>query len=799
MQRPPISLSGMTALRAAQGAAGPADSSIESALLEVERERGHGRDNSAEASSLQRPSLPARSRGGNLPRGNLASDEEEHNNVSPGQTDASTVKKIVKDVVHAVDKQYGGLVSRLRGRMRDYEKRVDFARHSSEQWLVEKNVLEDRIEDLKFETSDLRDQMASAVASASGGQGIQILGSRKGQTMEQKMKNMNSGMGFDVDVEGMEQDTGILSNIAIHSVWTRCWQRARRTCQRYKPLERDIKLVSSQYGRSCGGFFVFHRFLGFLSCLMLVLYVPLLVFQALNESDERFTGMCGKLPFGCGWLYGGFYKAGTTSKDDTRDAWQAFRYLATTVISSLGVLCYSLTRWGYFDFTYQSDELGEELQPRQWSRITLAAWDFRLRPGEDRKNFELALANQLRSELDDEKEIEKKDKRTTLQLYLLYLRRACGMLVNLCLIGGAWMAISFANFYSFEIQSAVTTVLGDGIGQQVSAFAPNIIVALVGSILPTTTKKITAFEAWSPTMQSKQDLWRLYLGKILNIFIFVSISVELVVGKPLFGQQQVLAQRDLAYRCVEDQAATKLLSLVASELLLSLAFRPVSSLLSAYVFHLLFKSLNISNDFKRPVFDMADYGVDIIYFQCLLWSTAIWVPSLVIFAPVMLFVHFKWLKFTLLRLSSRPFVAETAALSVTLLQLTCVSCLISVAMCYALATKGLPHALGCGPFESEIAPGIMLGRIDVTGVETVKSILIWCEAHPGVILPVFAFFIFLWLSQRNGAKALQAALGQVQNIAHRQVEALEAELWRMERQNEVLNRRVQFHEKSSSD
>lgn len=355
----------------------------------------------------------------------------------------------------------------------------------------------------------------------------------------------------------------------------------------------------------------------------------------------------------------------------------------------------------------------------------------------------------------------------------------------------------FVNMKHRQIKNAVAVVFGGNAGERVSALAPNIIVAIVGTILPSTTKAITAFEAWSPTVQARHDLWRLYLGRILNIFIFVAINVELIAGRPLFGQKEVLAERDKAYQCSENQAATNLLSLVVSEFVLSLALRPLTTLACAYGFHFLFKSFNFSSEFEKPPFDIADYAVDVMYFQCLLWSTAVFVPSLVVVAPCLFFLHFKWLKFTLLALTSRPFVAETAALSVTLLQVNCVSCLCFVGMVYSVATRDLPHEPGCGPFESGVAPAIMLQRINTPGAATVGSILLWCKDHPGVLFPVLALLIFVTLMQRNRSRALHSTLGQLQNASQRHVEALEGELWRMERQNELLSRRVQWHEKTA--
>jgi hypothetical protein len=165
--------------------------------------------------ALRRPTRIDRDHGGNL-GGPRAGDQ-----VESDIPDGGTVKKIAKDVMQAVDKQYGHLVTRLRCRIHDYEKRMDYARASSEQYVVEKSTLQERIEDLQFQASDLRDQMATAMASGNGGQSMgMFVGVKQAKTMKQKFAKMPSGIGFDVDIEGMEHNTGILSHARMQSMWT---------------------------------------------------------------------------------------------------------------------------------------------------------------------------------------------------------------------------------------------------------------------------------------------------------------------------------------------------------------------------------------------------------------------------------------------------------------------------------------------------------------------------------------------------------------------------------------------------
>jgi len=704
-----------------------------------------------------------------------------------GVVDVNGKEKIAKGIMQAASKQFGGLVSRFRNRIREYEKRVDFARDEHERWNSEKSVLQERIEDLEFEAQDLRDQMTSAMSSMKGPQTL-FIGKRHKPNIRQTMQKLGSDMTLDVDIDGMEQDTGIHRHVSMGGVWKRFGRRVYRLQQQWMPLQRDVKLISSRYGRACGGFFKFHRFVGCLSLVMCILCLPLYIPHVLSEGSQLFRGSCGKLPVACAWLYSGFYRSGDS---ENRDPWLAFRYLGVLVISSVACLSLSIFRWSSYDLSYQIEKVNEDLQPRRWSKMVLIAWDFRLHPGEDRRHWQHALTNQLRSMYDDDMAQKVASQRTRLGWYLLYSRRALGLFLNASFILAAWGGICWATVKRYEIEDTVSSIFGGSVGSQIASFAPNMVVAAVGLVLPFITKWITYLEGWGPVTMASQNMWRLFLGRIVNIFIFVAICVELLVNRPLFGQQKVLMQRDTDYECVEDQAAVRLLSLVASEFVLSLALKPFTILLSDAIYAAVFHA-----PFEMSPFEIADYAVDIIYFQCLLWATVVFVPTVVFLAPMLLFGHFKWLKSVLLNLSSRPFVAETSKLCVSQLQIHCVACVLFMAFVTALATTSLPHANGCGPFNNWEKPYIMLKDLhwDFPGKAGLSTFGKFILQNPQIIFGVAALIFLLSFFGRNRIKALQIAISQLQQASQRHVEALEGELWRMERQNELLNRRVQWQE-----
>jgi len=73
-------------------------------------------------------------------------------------------------------------------------------------------------------------------------------------------------------------------------------------------------------------------------------------------------------------------------------------------------------------------------------------------------------------------------------------------------------------------------------------------------------------------------------------------------------------------------------------------------------------------------------------------------------------------------------------------------------------------------------------------------LLEWFDHSPGAVLAVFLSLNVAFLLRWNRARALRLALGQLQQASQRHVNALEGELWRLRRQNELLNRRVLWYE-----
>lgn len=708
------------------------------------------------------------------------------------------------------------VVRGLHGRVRDYARRIDWARQAEKRWAIDRQCLEEQLQDQRAEAIGLREQAAAiAVASAAAQNEVSSLRQSSTncrtqsvrQTVRSTRDTVNTPLNFD-DVNELDptdpgRDCGSDGKPNTGpGLAMRAGIRIQRILLKVLPFSRDVQFIGSHYGRACGSFFLFQRFLFGLSLSFALLHLPLFIPHAIAIVRAGSASSLCPIPSfwaPCVMFYGAFYRE---DDPDHRDPWLGLQYLGATLCSSGFLLYLAVSRWHYWNGQFQSEQLEEDLRPRPWSKLALQAWDFRLETDESRLNWSQSLLNGLRSLQAEDDEIVARGRQTQCQRYVALLRKTVGALLNLLLIIVAWLAV----LYTTKEQKSIAKHLGDwfvaanlgrSAGDKAGALAPNLAVNAIGSALPALTTAITDFEGWPPAEMARQNLWRLFGGKILNLVVIVAINFEMMHGKPLYGQASMIEKHDATvYACAEDQAGATMLSFVVTEGILTLWLSPLWGLASAWAWHR-GTGRNVST-FKKPVFDIPDTAVNLLYFQMLLWTTTLLVPALVLLVPVILYLHFKWLKLSLVHLSSRPFVAETCGLTVTLLQLLVFACLFHLGLSHCLAVLPLPHASGCGPFDSDSRPIAVVKSLFGQGwLNSAWNIVdaFFDKSVVGILVgAVCAVALVAVLHTSGGLKAHRVALEGLQASMKHQVQLLENELWRMERRSELLKKRLAWHE-----
>eukprot|EP00439_Symbiodinium_sp_Y106_P065918 s256_g10.t1 len=253
-----------------------------------------------------------------------------------------------------------------------------------------------------------------------------------------------------------------------------------------------------------------------------------------------------------------------------RDVWLAIRYFSCTFGGALCVVIFVIIRWKSAEVTFSIEHSVEEVSPIRWSRWVLGLRDFRLRTTEEKQLWGQALANLLRAEYEAETHAEREGAKKGWQRWLVTFKRVIGATLNITIIFGSWVAIA----YSFVEQTTIQSFLNSLTQQEplrsvlatIGAFAPNLVIAAAGQVLPFMTKTLTDFEAWEPAARARHNLWRLFFGKVLNATVFIALNVELLNDKPMLLKNRFLATRDCVnFVCAEDQAGMQVVSLTNSE------------------------------------------------------------------------------------------------------------------------------------------------------------------------------------------------------------------------------------------
>ncbi|CAK8988061.1 unnamed protein product [Durusdinium trenchii] len=181
-----------------------------------------------------------------------------------------------------------------------------------------------------------------------------------------------------------------------------------------------------------------------------------------------------------------------------RDVLLAIRYFACTFGGAALVLIFVLTRWRAAEVVFSIERLTEEVSPIRWSRWVLGLWDFRLRTADQKELWGQALANLLRAEYEAETYAQREGNKTRWQRWLITFKRFTGVTLNIAVIFGSWVAIAYSLVEKPTIQVFLESITDQeplrSILATIGAFAPNLVIAAVGQVLPTITKTLTEFE-----------------------------------------------------------------------------------------------------------------------------------------------------------------------------------------------------------------------------------------------------------------------------------------------------------------
>ncbi|CAE8587692.1 unnamed protein product, partial [Polarella glacialis] len=484
-------------------------------------------------------------------------------------------------------------------------------------------------------------------------------------------------------------------------------------------------------------------------------------------NQTSISDLMGKTPLG--WTSG-------------RDLWFAFQYLVPPVVFFSAICILVLGIWNEAEYSFSIEQHSHEMLLGRWSNIVLTAWDAQTCTEEDQFLLGQSLLGRLRSAYEEETQT----KWTPDQHRLVTCKRAMVACVNLALLVGLWVAMAT----SFNERPRLQELLSDlgYLGVVLAACLPNIVLMLSGTILPYVTHGLLRLEERSSAARVRSAMYRVYTGKVLGACIYIAFNIELMCGTPLFSEKVTLARDCQTFPCVEDEVAFNMLLLLVTEFMLTLLLKPLIIVARQYVAH--FRSMGAVA--RLPEFSIDDFAVDIMYFQGILWFTQILVPTIAVLAPLLWFLHFKWLKFNLTRLTSRSFTSETTLLNACMLRILLATCLINSGTAFFFLLNPSPHEPGCGPFDSHQSPGMMMTKLDTPLQSVLTEVVSLTQRSSGSLLFVLSVLGLMVLMRLAASSSTNERVRTTfASELQRTLSVMDLRLFRLQKQQEVYQTRYQ--------
>jgi len=466
-----------------------------------------------------------------------------------------------------------------------------------------------------------------------------------------------SGLVDNLDLVDIEEDFDIVADAADQlrergwfgyaSELVRRTRRALRSLEarfvRRLPIVRDVARLSTRYGASMAVYFSFCAWLTLNAVFQLLIFGPLLA----SQVRAVVTGSVQPGPeesqinvFNTFFVY---YSSFSPSDGA----------LYTGVLSASVVTCVISTARKYVAERRQAQWIevyGLGSDRMRFARAVLNGWDMGVDGQQALGEAQSAFADRLRLLVDEEQRADRIDRRGAAERAALRFRRLVGISVSVAYLVLAWAIIIALQLNGRAIsQWLSSSVTG---GALLADFAVPVAVSAVNVALPVLTMWVTHFERWDyPATTLRLQVFRLYLGKILNLLINVAgygilvarqkatpqgVLYVPVPGSASFSVQ--LVEPDASrWGCAENQVGTTLLLFVAVEFVVDKLVSAGKALFFRFVWPVFTR-----RPWQREPFPIAQKVINLIYFQALLWLCMPYFPFITVVAPVMLYATFKF-------------------------------------------------------------------------------------------------------------------------------------------------------------
>jgi hypothetical protein len=236
-------------------------------------------------------------------------------------------------------------------------------------------------------------------------------------------------------------------------------------------------------------------------------------------------------------------------------------------------------------------------------------------------------------------------------------------------------------------------------------------------MFPALTVKITALESWDTTsFILTVQIIRIYVAKVLNIVLYALLNLELATGSNWFlSSDGRIPFQESNFNCREDQAGLNLITLVITETITGKLIP-----LGFVILNMIVAKVKKLPSWKKEI-KVAQQVINIIYFQGLLWICVPFFPYVILLAPILLFLDFKFQSWRLGSLQTKPLEqTQSYDILILIMRLFNVTVLMILGYFGYFLTVEMRHGTYgsgnlCGPFPSKTsANSVIINDIEDT-------------------------------------------------------------------------------------
>mmetsp|Transcript_33459 Transcript_33459/g.83413 ORF Transcript_33459/g.83413 Transcript_33459/m.83413 type:complete len:486 (-) Transcript_33459:868-2325(-) len=283
------------------------------------------------------------------------------------------------------------------------------------------------------------------------------------------------------------------------------------------PIVRSVARLSTRYGASMAVYFSFCAWLMLNSVMQLLLFLPLLVKHSLNvfmgtTTTTQYESGLGGTTFGIWWA---FYSSFPESDGALYTGACSLLILVTMIVSARKFIAERRAAQYIEVYGIGSDKF-------RFARAVLNGWDISVNSATTASEAHAIAADRLRLLVDEEERAARIAARSIRERNWLLVRRIVGIVISVAYTASAWAVIIGLQLYEQTLAKILVANSVPG-ASLLSLVGIPILVSAINVVLPVMTMMVTKFERWDdPSTTLRLQVFRLYLGKILNLLINVA-------------------------------------------------------------------------------------------------------------------------------------------------------------------------------------------------------------------------------------------------------------------------------------